>query len=105
MKTHHHLGPEQARSEQACPEQAALHDCCVAVPPELALPVPAPLAAGTVYTCPMHPQIRQNHAGACPLCGMALEPLLPSAEEAENPELLDFKRRLLWAAKAGSKWC
>lgn len=48
----------------------------------------------TIYTCPMHPEIRQNHPGNCPICGMTLEPLLPNLDEAdENPELKDFKRR------------
>jgi Cu+-exporting ATPase len=50
---------------------------------------------GTIYTCPMHPQIRQDHPGACPICGMALEPVLPSADES-NPELADFSRRFWW---------
>jgi Cu+-exporting ATPase len=39
----------------------------------------APAVAGIIYTCPMHPQIRERHAGSCPLCGMALEPLSPTA--------------------------
>lgn len=51
---------------------------------------------GTVYTCPMHPQIRQPTPGNCPICGMALEPELPSLEEGENPELADFRRRFWW---------
>ena len=54
------------------------------------------VAAGTIYTCPMHPEIRQAHPGACPKCGMALEPEQPSLDDAENPELADFKRRLYW---------
>lgn len=49
-----------------------------------------------VYTCPMHPQVRQAAPGACPICGMALEPVLPSQEEGENPELADFGRRFWW---------
>ncbi|MDO8440919.1 MAG: copper-translocating P-type ATPase [Polaromonas sp.] len=53
-------------------------------------------AAGTMYTCPMHPEIRQDHPGSCPKCGMALEPELPSLEEDENPELKDFQRRFWW---------
>jgi Cu+-exporting ATPase len=53
---------------------------------------PAP-AAGTIYTCPMHPEIRQIGPGACPKCGMALEPLVVSAEEQRNPELIDMTRR------------
>lgn len=48
---------------------------------------------GTIYTCPMHPEIRQIGPGSCPICGMALEPLLVSAETGPNPELVDFTRR------------
>src|SRR5215813_13778556 len=48
---------------------------------------------GTIYTCPMHPQIRQVGPGFCPICGMALEPELASAEEGPNAELLDMTRR------------
>ncbi len=44
----------------------------------------------------MHPQIRQPTPGACPICGMALEPVLPSLEEGDNPELVDFRRRFWW---------
>ncbi|SDN93116.1 Cu+-exporting ATPase [Rhodoferax sp. OV413] len=51
---------------------------------------------GTVYTCPMHPEVRQDHPGSCPHCGMALEPEMPSLDEAENPELTDFRRRFWW---------
>ena len=53
----------------------------------------APKAEGAIYTCPMHPEIRQDHPGTCPKCGMTLEPLLPELEEQENPELKDFQRR------------
>ena len=56
----------------------------------------APAEAGTVFTCPMHPEIRQDHPGNCPKCGMALEPLLPELEEQENPELKDFQHRFWW---------
>ena len=59
-------------------------------------PAQAPVAAGTVYTCPMHPEIRQDHPGNCPKCGMSLEPLLPELEEQDNPELKDFQRRFWW---------
>jgi len=55
-----------------------------------------PAAAGTVYTCPMHPEVRQDHPGACPKCGMALEPEMPSLDEGESPELVDFRRRFWW---------
>ena len=57
---------------------------------------PEPAAASGIYTCPMHPEVRQDRPGACPKCGMALEPLLPTLDEGENPELVDFKRRFWW---------
>jgi len=56
-----------------------------------------PVAEGTIYTCPMHPEVRQDHPGSCPKCGMALEPEMPSLEEDENPELPDFRRRFWWS--------
>jgi Cu+-exporting ATPase len=56
-------------------------------------PAAAPAAAGTIYTCPMHPQIRQPQPGPCPLCGMALEPLLPSLDAEDTSEFDDFLRR------------
>jgi Cu+-exporting ATPase len=60
-------------------------------------PVPAPAAAaGTRYTCPMHPQIVQDGPGTCPICGMALEPVMPSLDDGDNPELVDFRRRFWW---------
>jgi P-type Cu+ transporter len=58
--------------------------------------VAAPVAPGAIYTCPMHPEIRQDHAGSCPKCGMALEPEMPTLDEGENHELIDFRRRFLW---------
>jgi Cu+-exporting ATPase len=51
---------------------------------------------GAIYTCPMHPEVRQAGPGTCPKCGMALEPEMPSVEEGENPELVDFRRRFWW---------
>lgn len=57
---------------------------------------PSPAAAGAIYTCPMHPEVRQDHPGNCPKCGMTLEPLLPELEEDENPELRDFQKRFWW---------
>ncbi|WP_370878306.1 heavy metal-binding domain-containing protein [Variovorax paradoxus] len=44
----------------------------------------------------MHPEIRQNQPGNCPKCGMTLEPVMPTLEEGEDPELRDFKRRFIW---------
>ena len=70
-------------------------------PARFLAPAPAELAprhapAGAVYTCPMHPEIRQQGPGTCPKCGMALEPEMPSVVEGENPELVDFRRRFAW---------
>jgi len=64
--------------------------------PERYLSPPAPQAnvpAGTIWTCPMHPEIRQDHPGACPICGMALEPAMVTAETGPSPELRDMSRR------------
>ena len=62
-----------------------------------ASPVSAAVGSGeTIYTCPMHPEVRQNHPGACPKCGMTLELATPVVDEAENPELQDFSRRFYW---------
>jgi Cu+-exporting ATPase len=55
-----------------------------------------PVVAGTIYTCPMHPEIRQDHPGSCPKCGMTLEPVMPTLEEDDNPELRDFQHRFWW---------
>ena len=57
---------------------------------------PAPLAEapeGTIWTCPMHPEIRQDHPGACPICGMALEPATVTADSGPSQELVDMTRR------------
>jgi Cu+-exporting ATPase len=56
-------------------------------------PVEAAVSEGTVYTCPMHPEIRQIGPGSCPICGMALEPELVTLDAAPNPELADMTRR------------
>ena len=55
-----------------------------------------PPIEGAIYTCPMHPEVREDHPAACPKCGMALEPEMPTLDEGENPELTDFRRRFLW---------
>ena len=68
-----YLSPEQARAE--------------------------PVPEGTIYTCPMHPEIRQEGPGSCPICGMALEPELVSLDDGPNPELADMSRRF-WIALA-----
>jgi len=52
-----------------------------------------PVPEGAIYTCPMHPEIRQPGPGSCPICGMALEPEIASADSGPNPELADMSRR------------
>ncbi len=81
---------EPARFVPGGPAMAAAPD-----PAHAAAPAAAP-EAGTVYTCPMHPEIRQDRPGNCPKCGMTLEPVLPDLEETGNPELADFQRRFWW---------
>jgi P-type Cu+ transporter len=60
---------------------------------------PAPTVTGVIYTCPMHPQIRQMGPGNCPICGMTLEPVKATAEVGENHELTDMTRRF-WVGAA-----
>ncbi len=61
--------------------------------------VPEPVIEGAVYTCPMHPEIKQQGTGTCPICGMALEPLVVTADSGPNHELADMARRF-WIALA-----
>src|SRR5260370_13688781 len=63
-----------------------------------ATPVQA-VSEGTIYTCPMHPQIRQVGPGNCPICGMGLEPEVASLDAPPNPELADMTRRF-WVGSA-----
>ena len=65
---------------------------------QIGQPVPAPAmpirqAEAQRYTCPMHPEIIRDQPGNCPICGMALEPMVVSIDEGENPELIDMRRR------------
>jgi len=81
-----------------CKAKFASDPAKYAVPP--ASRTPAPIAeapvAGAVYTCPMHPEVRRDQPGACPKCGMALEPEMPGLDDGESPELIDFRRRFWW---------
>ena len=72
------------------------HDPAVQTPAMGALPQ---AAEGTIWTCPMHPEIRRDGPGQCPICGMALEPLEPTLDEGPNPELIDMSRRF-WVSAA-----
>ena len=62
-------------------------------------PAPQAAPAGALYTCPMHPEVRQVGPGSCPICGMALEPEQVSLDQARDPELIDMTRRF-WIALA-----
>ena len=63
--------------------------------PAASAAAPMEVPAGTIYTCPMHPEVQQDHPGNCPKCGMSLEPVIPLDEE-DNSELIDFQRRFWW---------
>jgi len=89
---HHHSGPkpgpDQVRAP-VCGMAGMTHDSC-----GVGAPAPTPEASeGTIWTCPMHPEIRQDHPGACPICGMALEPAMVTADAGPSPELADMTRR------------
>jgi Cu+-exporting ATPase len=56
-------------------------------------PAPEPMPEGTIYTCPMHPEVRQVGPGSCPICGMALEPVTVTAETGPSAERIDMTRR------------
>src|SRR5215470_13303252 len=91
-----HLGSSSGGSglPDAARDHALTHDHCHHAG-DARTPPPAP--DGTIYTCPMHLQIRQVGPGVCPICGMALEPEVASAEAAPNAELADMTRRF-WIA-------
>lgn len=77
------------------PETPAAERQPIASPP-VTLPAAAQPAVRVIYTCPMHPEVRQDRPGTCPKCGMTLEPEMPTLDEGESPELADFKRRFIW---------
>jgi P-type Cu+ transporter len=84
----HHGQPAQPAAPSCCnPGAGTAHAHAAPVPAK-----PAATAGVTIWTCPMHPQIRQDHPGSCPICGMALEPASPTAEE-DTSELQDMTRR------------
>ena len=74
-----------------------------AAPGEFLEPRPAaePMPEGVLYTCPMDPEIVRDSPGDCPVCGMALEPMVPDAAAGPGPELVDFRRRLRYGAPLG----
>ena len=87
---HEHEGQTWYFCSAGCKGKFAAHPMRYLAPQEDAAEDADP---GAWYTCPMHPEVRQQGPGTCPKCGMALEPEAPSLEEEENPELVDFSRR------------
>ena len=85
-----------AASEAKGPDHGHAPDSGHRHKPAAATPAQAP-SAGVRYTCPMHPEIVRDRPGACPICGMALEPMVATADDTPNPELADMTRRL-WVA-------
>ncbi len=94
---------QHKRKNQTSHHHQADHSCCSIDHKKEAKPLMGlkPSAEQTpkvdseaIYTCPMHPEIQQKGPGNCPICGMALEPEEVSLEEVENPELIDFTKRL-----------
>ena len=81
------MSSQQSRGASPCCARASSADAYGVSSPS------TPLPQGTSYTCPMHPQIRRNAPGYCPICGMALEPLTPVNADATSPELRDMSRR------------
>src|SRR5690348_1838209 len=84
---HEHAQHRQAQSEGCC---ANHHGHAQRVSPQSPA-IEAPQA--TIYTCPMHPEVRQVGPGTCPICGMALEPEQVSLDDGPDPELIDMTRR------------
>jgi P-type Cu+ transporter len=85
-----HAGRPYAFCSARCRERFVADPARYLAPDEAKAP---PVPEGTIYTCPMHPQIRQVGPGSCPICGMALEPELVTVDAGPNPELVDMTRR------------
>ena len=94
---HEHAGQTWFFCGPKCREKFAADPARYLAPAEVPAPAPPVAAAGTTWTCPMHPEVIRSGPGACPLCGMALEPMTPTGAEGANPELADMTRRF-WVA-------
>jgi len=92
------LPPRKSTSTTSAPAHAhAQHDHAHHAPAVSSAATPAASATGQ-WTCPMHPEIISDKPGDCPICGMALEPMVASLDDGPNPELVDFTRRLVVSA-------
>ncbi|MEM1274536.1 MAG: heavy metal translocating P-type ATPase [Pseudomonadota bacterium] len=93
-----------AQTPQALYQDAFYYFCCLACRDKFIRdpvsylegrpPAPLPAAPGANYICPMHPEVQTQGPADCPICGMALEPEMPSQDDGPNPELVDFTHRL-----------
>jgi P-type Cu+ transporter len=98
-ETKYRKNPEQFANEpdtrDVSDAKHADHGCCKQGRKPVDIPNNTALASGTtIYTCPMHPEIEQDHPGDCPICGMSLEPKTANAVDEDNSELTDMTRRL-----------
>jgi len=91
----HCLEKFQAEPEKYTGARPAIAQAMASVATPTASPVGA---AGVTYTCPMHPEVVRNRPGACPICGMALEPTTVALDQEENSELADMTRRFWTSA-------
>ena len=97
--THVHAGTTYSFCATSCRDRFVADPARYLAPKpglvQIGMPAPQapPAAPGTKWTCPMHPEIVRDAPGSCPLCGMALEPMTPTLEEVDNPELRDMTRR------------
>ena len=92
------MGGAAATHNVQLTSKAKLHASHAPSAPGAAASPASASAASDTWTCPMHPEIVRNGPGECPICGMALEPVMVTAETAENPELVDMTRRFWIAA-------
>ena len=91
-----HAGKSYFFCSARCREKFAADPAPYLAPP----PAPqTPSFSSAIYTCPMHPEVRQQGPGSCPICGMALEPEIAALEQGKNPELADMTKRF-WIALA-----
>ena len=94
-----HAGAAYYFCSAGCREKFIADPARYLAAPTQATPAAKPAASGAIYTCPMHPQIRQDHPGNCPICGMTLEPVVATEATGPSAELVDMTRRF-WVALA-----
>ncbi|CAN5225674.1 heavy metal translocating P-type ATPase [soil metagenome] len=95
-KTDHHAefqGVAYHFCSAGCRQKFLAHPDQYLSPPVADAGAPVAVAEGTIWTCPMHPEVRQDHPGACPICGMGLEPEMVTADAGPSAELIDMTWR------------